>query len=205
MARIVLVDDHPVFRQGLESLIDLSGEHELVASLEDKDTLSHTIETTKADLVVLDLSLKSGMSFDEIARLKRSHPALLVLVLSMHDEPEFITRALESGADGYALKQDAFEDLDFAIRSVLRGGRFVSPTILAYQEVHAAAPSDTDVPDRQREILVCLERGLSNKQIASELGIALPTVKNHLTVLFKKYQVQNRTMLARKIPEILRN
>ncbi len=205
MARIVLVDDHPVFRQGLESLIHLSGEHELVASLEDRETLSQIVESVQADLVVLDLSLKSGMTFDEISRLKRSHPALLVLVLSMHDEPEYVTRALESGADGYALKQDAFEDLDFAIRSVLRGGRFVSPTILAGQDLPAAVSDHPEVPDRQREILERVERGLSNKQIASELGIALPTVKNHLTVLFRKYQVQNRTMLARKIPEILQD
>ncbi|WP_350333439.1 response regulator transcription factor [Coralliovum pocilloporae] len=204
MARIVLVDDHPIFREGLEALIDRSAQDEFTASLGEPSRLHQVIQQKKADVVLMDLSIEGRMTFDVISTLKDRFPALILIVLSMHGDQPTVERAMQAGADGYALKQDAFEDLLFAIRAAERGGRFISPTIIGHGNVSIdmQKPDVTTMPERQRQILTLLAEGKSNKQIASDLGIALPTVKNHLSTLFRKYGVSNRVGLLHKLDMI---
>lgn len=201
MARIITVDDHHIFREGICSLINKSEKDTLVASLSNTRGIDETIREFQADVVLLDLSLESGMAYSEIAHLKAQHHRLKVIVLSMHDDQVTVEKAMQAGADGYALKRDAFDDLLFAIRAAERGGRFISPTIISKGDVSITMekPSVDDMPARQRQILKLLAQGKSNKQIAAEIGIALPTVKNHLSVLFKKYGVSNRVGLLAKL------
>ena len=201
MARIFLVDDHQIFREGVASLIDDSEQDVLVASCSDGQDLIERVSSNEVDVVVIDLSLKEGMSFGLIAELKRLFPDLKTIVISMHNDPQIVERAMQAGADGYALKSDAFDDLMFAIRAAERGGRFISPTIISRGDVSISMerPSVDDMPLRQRQILEQLAHGRSNKKIAAELEIALPTVKNHLSVLFKKYGVSNRVELLAKL------
>jgi len=204
LARIVLVDDHRIFREGVAALIARSEEDTLVASLPDCDALERAILEQKADLVVLDLALDTGRTFHQIGRIKRRHPRVRVLILSMHGDQGSVERALQSGADGYTLKQDAFDDLLFAIRAIERGGRFVSPTIMRQGDIAIVMdkPDPDAMPERQRQILQLLAEGKANKQIAAELGIALSTVKNHLNTLFRKYRVTNRVGLLNRLDMI---
>lgn len=201
MAHIAIVDDHQIFREGVAALVETSPVDTLIGTLSDTVGLDRLIREKGADTVLLDLSLEGRMTFGEIERLKRDHPGVKVIVLSMHADQPTVEKAMQAGADSYALKQDAFDDLIFAIRASERGGRFISPTIISQGNVSIAMEKTSldDMPKRQREILQLLTRGLSNKQIAAELGIALPTVKNHLSVLFRKYGVSNRVGLLAKL------
>lgn len=201
MARIIIVDDHLIFREGVAALVSASEADELVASLPDTGMLDEEITTGSADIVLLDLSFDGVLIYDEVERLKVKHPGLKIIMLSMHSAHDIVEKAMQAGADGYALKQDAFDDVLFAIRSVERGGRFISPTIMGTSNISITMekPEVDQFPKRQREIIGLLAKGKSNKQIADELKIALPTVKNHLSVLFRKFGVQNRVELLSKL------
>ena len=204
MARIVVVDDHGVFRDGIVSLIHNSPDDEVVGSFGSTNDLVKRLKETKADTLLLDLQIDGKNSYSEIAEAKSRLPGLKLIVLSMHGDQENVETALQAGADGYALKQDAFEDVLFAIRAAERGGRFISPTIIGNgnKSITVEKPRIEDMPERQRQILELLAKGKSNKQIADELSIALPTVKNHLSVLFRKYGVSNRVRLLVKLSMI---
>lgn len=199
MANIIIIDDHPMFREGIASLIEKSPHDNIVASLPDVSGVDEIITSTSPPVVVLmDISLRDGASHDKIKQLKADHRDLLVVVVTMHDDAQTVRRAMQAGADGYTLKRDVFEDLVFAIRSAERGGRFISPTVMraGSMELMLKQPEDrAALPMRQKQILALLAQGKSNKQIAADLGIALPTVKNHLSALFKRYNATSRLSL----------
>lgn len=200
MARIIVVDDHHMFREGVATLIDTSDDDTLVGSLPDTEKLAAAIVENRADVVLMDLSLASGMSYDKIERAKSDHPDLRIVVLSMFGDVPTVERAFQAGADGYVLKQDTFDDLILAIRAAQRGGRFISPSILRNkdQPLQTRRTNMSELPQRQRQIVELLAAGLSNKEIAKTLGIALPTVKNHISALFRKFDTQNRIGLINK-------
>ena len=204
MARIIVVDDHHVFREGICALIRESQGDTVVASLPNAANLNAKIDETNASIVLLDLSIDGELSFDDISNTKKTFPEIKLIVLSMHSDQDTVETAMQAGADGYALKQDAFEDVIFAIRAAERGGRFISPTIIGkgHKSITMEKPSVDEMPERQRQILQLVAKGRSNKQIADELSIALPTVKNHLSVLFRKYGVTNRVRLLVKLSMI---
>lgn len=207
MARIIIVDDHQIFREGIASLISESEQDELVGTLAETRDIDASIRSLKADVVLLDLSLGKRLTYPDISHLKQAFPKLIVIVLSMHDDQVYVEKAMQAGADGYALKSDAFNDLLFAVRAAERGGRFISPSIISHGNISIALdkPDLQAMPERQRQILSLLAQGKSNKQIAASLGIALPTVKNHMTLLFKKNGVTNRVGLLAKLNMIEHN
>ena len=190
-----------MFREGICSLIKEAGQDEIVADLDDAKDLHALIEEHDADVVLFDLALGKNMAFQEIKSLKQTFPDVLVIVLSMYGDVLNVERAMQAGADAYTLKRDAFDDLLFAIRASERGGRFISPAIVggANQSINIEAPDVDSLPPRQREILSLLLDGRSNKQIAADLNVTLPTVKNTLSILFRKYNAKNRVELLAKL------
>lgn len=201
MARIFLVDDHAIMRDGVAAILERSSVDDVVGDQTGLEDLDARLRELRVDVLLLDISLEKGTSLQEIARLKAAHPELLIIILSMHEEASIVERAMQAGADGYTLKRDAFDDIVYAIRAAERGGRFISPSVIGGENVSITIdkPPAEELPERQKQILRLVADGKSNKQIAGILEIALPTVKNHLAVLYRKFGATNRVDLLNKL------
>ena len=184
--RLLLADDHTLFRQSLCSVLRSEPDFEIVAEAQTAESALHLAIETRPDVVLLDVSLADGDGIVVAGQLRAQLPDVRILMLSMHRNRQIVERALQNGADGYALKEDAIEDLIYAVRSLLRGGRYLSPTLLRQHGVLAPASgrlrgetNRVELTERQRQILLLVAEGLTNREVAERLGIRRKTVENH--------------------------
>src|SRR5579862_3583008 len=183
--KIMLVDDHPVLRQGLVSLIDREADLIVCGEAASADEAMDVVERTKPDLVVLDLSLQGKPGLEVVKDLSARYPGILVLVLSMHDEILWAERVLRAGACGYVMKQESPRGLVAIIRRALAGETCVSEKIAAnlLRKLGAARSSRTNpedgLGDRELEVLQLMSQGLSTREIAAALHISVRTVDAH--------------------------
>lgn len=199
--RILVLDDHAVVREGLAQLLaPLGGGCEVLqaAGLAQAQALMAQLQGPPLDLVVLDLHLgPAGGGADPLAALRwwrSQHPQLPVVMLSGDDDPELATAAFGLGLAGWLSKSADTLALLGGLSLVLQGGRIVPPFVASRR---AAEPgSGAELTERQRDVLRCLSQGLSNKEIARELALAEPTVKQHLVVIFRVLGVRNRAQAA---------
>ena len=210
MTSLLIADDHPLFRAALrlaasESLPDCRVKE--VADL--SGALAALATEPNTDLVLLDLHMPGSQGLSGLAALRGQHPGVAVLVVSAHDEPHIVRRALDHGAAGFIPKSASPAEIGEAIRSVLDCGNWLPPTLAAAVAALPADPADTDLASRlarlteqQSRVLALLAEGLLNKQIADRLAIQERTVKAHVTAIFEKLKVRNRTqagMLLRSL------
>jgi DNA-binding NarL/FixJ family response regulator len=202
--RLILTDDHPIVREGIRQLMSRAPEIEVVAEAENGKHLLEILQNTQADLVLLDLTMPVLNGLDTIPLLRLKHPSLRIVVLSMHEEPDYIIRAIQSGAHGYLMKSAGFDELYMAIRTVLDGKKYfpgeVSRIVLENLGSFTNEGSPT-ITGREREILNEVAAGLSNKQIADKLSISTRTVETHRMNLLKKLDAGNSAELIRKASE----
>lgn len=179
--RLLLADDHRIVVEGLRRLLE--GQCELVGVVEDGRALVVEARRLAPDVIVADISMPHLNGLEALARIRQENPAAKVVILSMHQNPAYARRAIEAGASGYVVKHAAPAELVLAIEAALRGGTFVSPSLV--REVMAAprAGGEAALTARQREILALLAEGLSAKQVAARLSISARTVEFH------KYQI----------------
>lgn len=180
--RILLVDDHTLVRAGIRRLLESLADIEVVAEASDAEQALVAVRQYLPDLVLLDLSLPGRSGFEVISELRRIRPETMIVIMSMHDDPDHVREALDRGAIGYVVKEAAPAELELALRAAATGQTFLSPKVSAQllgpmlrQErvgIHALTP-------RQREILRALGRGKSSKEIAADLGISIKTVETH--------------------------
>ena len=192
--RIFVVDDHPMIRQGLAAMIDGEDDFQPVGEAESGDEALSRIPHAQADVVLMDLVLPGPNGIDCIARLKPLLPATRFVVLTSLVETAEIRRAIAAGASGYLLKNATSQQLVTVIRETHAGRRVMAPE--ATDAIIAAAQRvavGTDLTQRERELLALMAQGLTNQQIATELGIAVPTVKFHITNILGKLHADNRT------------
>lgn len=182
MIRIVVVDDHPVVREGLVAALSARDGLEIAASYGSAEEL--LASRVKADVVLLDLELPGMSGVDAVARIDAA-----VLVLTAYASDEQIERALRDGARGYLLKGASLDDIDRAIRTVAAGETWLDPRIASRVVALATSPR---LSTREREVLRLVAAGQSNKEIAATLRIAERTVKFHLTSIFNKLGADNR-------------
>ncbi|MCC6775356.1 MAG: response regulator transcription factor [Hyphomicrobiales bacterium] len=202
--KLLIVDDHPVVREGLAALLQQdSAETIVLEALNGGEGLSLVEQHTDLDLVLLDLALPDMDGFVAIAELGKRRPELPVIVLSSSEDPQDVRQAFAAGALGYVPKSASRQTLVSALQLVLSGSVYVPPLLL--NEAPAAtkdgakgtAPtSELKLTERQLEVLRLISEGVSNKEIALRLGLAEKTVKVHVTGIFKTLNVVNRTQAA---------
>lgn len=195
---VLTVDDHPLMRSALRELIGLMAERvELLEAADPAQGLAILEQRRDADLVLLDLNFSGHSGLDFIQRFRTTSPATPIIVYTMHEDTAILKQALAQGAAGIVPKTHSAKHLQKAIEVVMDAGVYLPPE-LARQLASPEPPSPTtlNLSDQQRKILELLARGLPNKVIANELGVAPSTVKNQLTVIFGKLGVSNRTQAA---------
>jgi DNA-binding NarL/FixJ family response regulator len=203
MIRVALIDDHPLVRAGLAALLNTLGDVEVAGEGSDGAEALEVVERSSPDLLLMDVSMPGVDGIEATRRVRQRHPGLPVLVLTSSRDPEQLRAALAAGAAGYLLKDAEPDEIAAAIRGAAVGrspidprvARALFPTVVA-AEPAAARPPAAVVRGREAEVLRLVARGCANKQIAAELGIAERTVKVHLSSVFRRIGVSDRTSAA---------
>ncbi|KEA64182.1 Nitrate/nitrite response regulator protein [Marinobacterium lacunae] len=204
-ARVVLVDDHPLFRRGVAELLTESGRFEVLAAFDSAAALLGDIETLKPDLALLDLHMPGGDGLSLLPQLKAMLPDLRVVMLTASDDSDHLLQAIQSGADGYLLKETDAELILQRLEGVLEGKVALDDEalILLTQRLREPAPSApqqsealNEITLRERQTLSLIAAGMSNKLIARELGISDSTVKVYVKALLRKLNLHSRLELA---------
>jgi DNA-binding NarL/FixJ family response regulator len=202
--RVVIAEDHTIVREGLRALLSAGSDFEIVGEAEDGREAVKCVENLMPDLVLMDLSMPRMHGIEAIREIKRQNPQSRILVLTVHKTEEYITAAFQAGADGYVLKDATHAELLMAIRNVLVGKPYLSPSIservlAGYLEgkrsLKLKSSWDTLTP-REREILKLIAEGYRNKKIADLLCISVKTVEKHRANLMQKLQLHSASALT---------
>jgi DNA-binding NarL/FixJ family response regulator len=201
--RIVIVDDHPLFRKGLEQLIHSEDGFAVCGEAGSAPQAMDVLRQVRPDLVIVDISLPGANGVELIKNIRAELPELPVLVLSMHDESLYALRALRAGAQGYVMKQEALENVIVAIREILAGRPYLSAAmssklITRYAEGGDERSRATDkLSDRELEIMELIGRGHDVRDIAKELHLSPKTVETHRAHIKEKLKLKNARQVAR--------
>ena len=191
--RILIVDDHPVVRAGLASMLGTQAELDLIGSAPSGEDALRVIEEREPDVVLLDLRMPGMSGVEMLQAMKAAGKSVRVIILTNYETDEDIYRAVQAGAQGYLLKDTSLKEMLEAIRAVHAGKRYIPRHIasrLAERMVR------TDLTARELEILKLLSKGPTNKQIGHALGISDNTVRNHVLKIIEKLEVSDRTEAA---------
>lgn len=176
--RLLIADDHVMFAQGLESL--LRDEFDLLGTAGNGEELVEATRRLEPDVILVDISMPVLNGFDAVRRIREGGNTAKIIFLTMHDDAALLAEAFRCGASGYILKQAAGEELVNAIREVAQGNNYVSPLVTNLPaEVLPVHTQKTTITPRQREVLELISRGLTMKQIASQLNISTRTAESH--------------------------
>jgi len=194
--RLLLADDHVMFAQGLESL--LQDEFTLLGRVENGQELIDATLSLKPDVILVDISMPVLNGFDAVREIKAHGGEPKIIFLTMHNDPTLLAEAFRCGASGYILKQAAGEELVDAIRKVAEGNNYVSPLVTNLPaEALTVQTQKTTITPRQREVLELISRGLTMKEIASQLNISTRTAESHKYEMMQTLGVETTAELIR--------
>jgi DNA-binding NarL/FixJ family response regulator len=204
-ARILLVDDHPLVREWLATLINQQSDLQVCGEADSAPKALALIDTVKPDVAIVDISMEGGSGIELLKNVKTSHPSVLLIVLSMHDETLYAERALRAGARGYIMKREATKGVLQAIRAVLGGKLYLSDkmAIKMAEQFVVGGPRATrtgieTLSDRELEVFQLLGRGLSTRQIGEELHVSFKTVQAFSARIKEKLKLASATELLRE-------
>ncbi len=201
--RIVLADDHAVLRTGLKMLLNAQEDLVVVGEATDGQQAITVVDTQSPDLLILDISMPKTDGLQVLRHVKRTHPNLRVLVLTMHEEEDYLRRALEAGAAGYCPKSAADAELISAIRAVMRGNVYIHPShtkLLLNQMIPTASEAgetSAALSEREETVLKLVALGHTNQKIASELSVSIKTVESYRARGMEKLRLTSRAALVR--------
>jgi DNA-binding NarL/FixJ family response regulator len=195
--RVVLADDHVLVRQSLKSLLEREG-FQVVGEASDGNEAIRQVNSVHPDIAVMDISMPMINGVEVAREVRRSSPKTKSILLTQHDESQYIFEALEAGVKGYVLKSQAFGDLVQAIKQVSRGQTYFSPGVSAGVEVfHSKSERRSGLlTPRERQVLQLIAEGKSTKDVASLLGITAKTAESHRTALMKKLDIHEIASLV---------
>ncbi|MGD9017005.1 MAG: response regulator transcription factor [Desulfobacterales bacterium] len=202
MIRVLLADDHSIVRDGLRRIIEDSGDMEVVGEAADGRDAIRQIASTQPEIAVIDISMPGLDGLEVVSRLRKEAPDIPVLILTMHEEAQYVVRAIEAGAMGYLTKQSAPEQLVAAIRKIYNGQRYITEDAseaLALRVARGSAgqtPLDT-LSMRELQVLRRLAMGHTSREIAEAYSISIKTVDTYRARLLKKLDLRNNAELIR--------
>jgi DNA-binding NarL/FixJ family response regulator len=201
--RVLIADDHALVREGLRYVLDADPLIEVVAEASNGRIAVDLALEHRPDVIVLDITMPEETGLKAASRLRELLPEARILLLSMHDQGEYVREGMRIGTHGYLLKDSAGEELRAAIRAVHSGGTFFSPAVIRRLTSADAVPENStatqleQLTPRERDVLGGVARGLTNKAIAAELGISRRTVEAHRESLMRKLQIHSVAGLTR--------
>ncbi|MGA7615268.1 MAG: response regulator transcription factor [Thermoanaerobaculia bacterium] len=203
MTRVFLIEDHNSVREGLKLLLATEHDMQVVGDADNIFTALPLLPQSRPELVLLDLSLPGSSPVHSVERIRESVPSARILVLTRHREYGYLQQMLESGVEGYALKQSPPDELFLAIRTVMSGKSYLAPTLTgAIVDSIRKHGNDSSTPERkltrrEEQVLRLIAWGKSNKEIAADLGLSVKTVESHKANIKGKLGAQNRSELVR--------
>ena len=200
MLKILIADDHPIVRQGLKQILSEESDMGAFGEAQNSQQVLELVRKQDWDIVVLDITMPGRGGIDVLKELKHQRPKLPVLILSMHPENQYAVRALKAGAAGYVTKGSAQEELVKAIRKILRGGKYVSPTLaqkLAFNlEAEAEKPLHETLSDREYQVMLMIASGKTVSQIAEELSLSVKTIGTYRARILEKMKMKTNAELT---------
>ncbi|MBD5500976.1 MAG: response regulator transcription factor [Lachnospiraceae bacterium] len=199
--KVMLVDDHILIREGIKQLLEFDGEIEVIEQASDGLECLDKLKTVKPDILLLDINMPNMNGIEVLEELKKNNNPIKVLILTVHSEVEYLVKAVDIGADGYILKDSGSAELKQAITLIMNDESYIQPSLIPSLNSRLIN-RDIDkeklesLTKREIEILAQVASGMFNKEIAINLDISERTVKNHISNIFKKIDVSDRTQAA---------
>lgn len=199
--KVMLADDHALMREGIRKLLEFDGSIEVIEQAGDGFECLEKLKTVRPDILLLDINMPRMNGIDVLEELKSKKDSIKVLILTVHSEVEYLVKAVDIGADGYILKDSGSEELKQAINLIVSGETYIQPSLIpALNSRLINRDIDKEklesLTKREVEILAQVASGMFNKEIAVNLSISERTVKNHISNIFKKIDVSDRTQAA---------
>lgn len=198
---VMLADDHILMREGIRQLLEFDGTITVISEASDGEECIMKLLEEKPDVLLLDINMPKKNGIEVLEEIKRKKINVKILILTVHNEIEYLLKAVDIGVDGYILKDSESAELKKAINTVMRGESYIQPSLIpALNNRLVTRDIDKDKVDmltrRELEVLVLVANGMFNKEIAISLNISERTVKNHISNIFKKIEVSDRTQAA---------
>lgn len=199
--KVMLADDHILMREGIRQLLEFDGSIEVIEEASDGEECLDKLFKLKPDVLLLDINMPKKNGIEVLEEIRRRNMNLKVLILTVHNEIEYLLKAVDIGVDGYILKDSESSELKKAINVVMNGESYIQPNLIpALNNRLLVRDVDKDKIDsltkRELEVLIQVANGMFNKEIATSLNISERTVKNHISNIFKKIDVSDRTQAA---------
>lgn len=191
--KLIIVDDHPVVREGLDGMLSGQPDFEVVAQARDGAEALKLDAEMQPDVILMDLRMPGMDGVSAIQAIREKRPSANILVLTTYDSDADIVRAIEAGATGYLLKDTPREELFRAVRAASRGESVLAPAVAARLMTRMRAPAQENLSAREIEVLQLVAKGMSNREIGKQLHISTATVKTHLIHIYDKLGVDGRT------------
>ena len=199
--KVMLVDDHALIREGIKQLLEFDGSIDVIEQASDGAECLEKLQHVQPDILLLDINMHKVNGIEVLEEIKKKNIPVKVLMLTVHSEAEYLVQAVDIGANGYILKDSGSEELKKAIQSVMDGDSYIQPSLIPSLNSRLVN-RDIDkekiaaLTKREMEILTQIAGGMFNKEIAMNLNISERTVKNHISNIFKKIDVSDRTQAA---------
>jgi DNA-binding NarL/FixJ family response regulator len=196
--KILIADDHPVVREGVISMLSREVDFQVIGEAKDGVEAVNKARELKPDVVLMDLRMPEMDGVEAMRQIHSTMPDIKFIILTTYSDDDYIFSGIEAGARAYLLKDAPREDLFKAIRSVYRGESLIQPVVASklldrFSQLSRRSPSGEELSDRELEVLCLMAKGAANKEISAELNIAQSTVKTHITNIFQKLGVNDRT------------
>lgn len=199
--KIMIADDHSMIREGLKNLLELDGDIQVISEAVDGEDCLDKLQVVKPDVLLLDINMPKKNGLEVLKTLKARRSKLKVLVLTVHNEIEYLMKAVDIGVNGYVLKDSESAELKKAIFTVADGETYIQPSLIPALnakmiETNKDAEKIKSLTKRELDVLKLLAVGMFNKEVGKRLEISERTVKNHVSNIFKKLEVTDRTQAA---------
>lgn len=199
--KVMIADDHVLIREGIKQLLEFDGSIEVIEEAADGEECLEKLKTVQPEVLLLDINMPIKNGIEVLEEIKKNNLPVKVLILTVHNEVEYLIKAVDIGVDGYILKDSESSELKKAINYVLTGENYIQASLipaLNSRLVHRDIDKEKieSLTKRELEVLIQVASGMFNKEIANSLNISERTVKNHISNIFKKIEVNDRTQAA---------